>query len=192
MRMRAAIAIQALAITVAGVAIATTAIVPARLSPYESARMPADAQLVLVTSFAGGDTLSLRPLGVGPQLPPRAYIVARLSGIVAPAVGTPDECYGRESLLHLIDLLKPGYVAWAIAEPRYPDALGRWSVYMWTSEGELINAELVTGGFALIDRVNTAERYAVALAAAQARASSRRAGQWGSCVDAGTQLLPAL
>lgn len=187
MRTRAAVAVQAIAAIAAitGIAVAGSAGDSPNSKQYVASAMPPGAQLVLVTSFASGDTLTIRPLGVGPQLPPRSSVSARLAGVVAPAVGTPAGCYGREALLNLISLLEPGFVAWAIAEPSYADTKKQWLVYLWAADGEFVNGNMIQGGFAMINRGDTPERYAVALSAAQARASSLRSGMWETCLNSG-------
>lgn len=141
---------------------------------------PVNAQPMVVDDVLNGDTVILIASS-GSQVLGPGKVTARLLGIDAPEFGVTDECYAQEAQAKLASLLVEGTVAWVAIDEVAQDELGRYLMYVWSSEGRFVNYELALGGYvrALAMEPNH-ERWS-AISGAQESATGRLRGIWGEC-----------
>ncbi len=146
---------------------------PAAPSPGLSGHeptVPADATPATIEYVHDGDTLFLAD---GTKV--------RLLGIDTPEIGENRECYGDEATALLRSLLPEGSAVRILADVRPLDQYGRSLLFIYTSEGVLVNLTMIEQGAAeavvlepnllLADEFETAEDIA----------QSAGLGMWGTC-----------
>lgn len=108
----------------------------------------------------------------------------RLLGIDTPEThkpGTPVECFGPESAVHLRDLLPDGTTVRLERDTVTRDRYGRLLAYVFRDDGTFVDLAMVRDGYAgpLVIEPNVAHRGEIERAAAAAKAA--RTGLWGAC-----------
>lgn len=146
--------------------------------PVAGGRQPA-----VVTRHVDGDTLWVRARGDGP-LPQAQEHKIRLLEIDTPEVadgGGAGECYGAEAAAFTAGVLPLGAEVALEADRADTDQYGRYLRYLWSADGELVNAEIVRQGFAraVLYQPNDAHIERIRAAEAEARGAGR--GLWGAC-----------
>ncbi|MDO9590197.1 MAG: thermonuclease family protein [Microcella sp.] len=126
-----------------------------------------------VVSITDGDTLRLEVDG--------RELRVRLLGIDTPEVYPEIECFGPEAELALAALAPPGSTLGFTYDRDPRDRFDRELMYLFTADGDLINLELVTQGFAEAVLFEPNDRYWNELQAAERAAQRAGLGLWGSC-----------
>lgn len=98
----------------------------------------------------------------------------RLVGIDAPELA--QRPWGPRAKTHLRGLLSGEASVTTDVEPR--DKYGRLLAYIWTSDGKLVNLEMVRDGYAVLYTIAPNVRYADQLKAAQREAREKKKGLW--------------
>ena len=131
--------------------------------------VPRDAQQVLVTRVVDGDTVELAGRGK-----------ARLIGVDTPEVYGGHECFGDRASAFTKREVDGKPVRFSVGREAR-DRYGRLLVYVWTTDGQSLNARLVAGGYARTLTIPPNDRYAARFARLARDARAREAGLWGSC-----------
>lgn len=138
--------------------------------------IPQGAVEATVAYVHDGDTLFLNGPG-GEQK-------VRLIGIDSPELADDDtaqECYGPEATAELRKLLPEGATVWTIHDRETHDQYGRELLYLFTTDGTLVNRAMVVAGAAEAIRVGQNDRYWPELQDAELDAKTAGAGMWGVC-----------
>lgn len=109
---------------------------------------------------------------------------ARLIGIDTPETvkrGHPVECHGPEASSAAKRLMPKGATVSVKRDREHRDHYGRELVYLFASDGRMVNATLVREGHARTLRIEPNTRHARLLADLQADAKNARRGMWGRC-----------
>ena len=130
-----------------------------------------------VTRVVDGDTI--RVVRDGQE------IAVRLIGINTPetvAPGRPVECFGPEASARTKDLVS-GSKVWLEydAVSGELDKYGRTLAYVWMSQDQMLNEELVREGFAQERTYDDGYKYQQRLRAAEDAAQAEGAGLWTAC-----------
>lgn len=139
---------------------------------------PDDATLSHVAYVHDGDTLYLQPDGTTSRAD---EVTVRLIGIDTPELRPEIECYAIEARDHLRELLPQGSEVWIAADVEEFDRYGRTLLYLWTTDGRSVNADLVANGYATTLRIAPDDRYWRQLGSAEDAARDAGAGLWGAC-----------
>jgi micrococcal nuclease len=133
----------------------------------------ADGPLYPVVSVADGDTVTVSIDGVRERV--------RLIGIDAPELGSPGECYGRESADRAAALLT-GTSVQLIADDTQSDRdrYGRLLRYVVLADGTLVNAVLVKEGDAREYTYDEPYRHQQQFRALEEEARSAGSGIWSA------------
>ncbi len=102
----------------------------------------------------------------------------RLIGIDAPEMG--QEPWGRASRDHLRRLLKDG--RWRVSleqDIEHYDKYNRLLVYLWTSDGRMLNEEMLQDGYAVLFTIQPNSKYSRRFRNAERIARENRRGIWG-------------
>ncbi|MDI2098512.1 thermonuclease family protein [Ruicaihuangia caeni] len=115
-------------------------------------------------------------------------IKVRLIGVDTPELegSEPAECFAAEARDDLRRLLPDGSSVRALAGVDRIDPYGRALLYLWNSDGDFVNLELVREGAAEAVRIGANDAYWPELSAAEAKAREARAGRWGACTQPGS------
>lgn len=103
----------------------------------------------------------------------------RLIGIDAPELG--QRPWGRRAKNHLRDILSDS--KWTVSlefDVERRDKHGRLLSYLWTSDGRMLNSQMVEDGYALLYTIPPNVRYVDELRKAQYEARTKGLGIWGS------------
>ena len=143
--------------------------------------IPADAFEMTVVSVHDGDTLRARVSAPNAVVTDTESTRVRLIGVDTPEISPDAECWGAEATTSLTTLLPPGSTLWAAADREVLDQYGRHLLYLWTTDGTFVNAELIAhgDGTVMIFAPNTLHEQLFRSLEAQASAGDR--GLWGSC-----------
>lgn len=147
-------------------------------APEAPARVPADAQRVLVTWHADGDTLHVRASGAGP-LPRGVDLPVRLLEVDAPE--RPRACFADEARAALTSLLPAGGRAFVAPDEEPVDRYGRHLRYVWNADGVFVNEAMVRGGFATAMLVAPNDAHIERMRHVEAFARAAGRGLWGAC-----------
>ena len=90
-------------------------------------------------------------------------------------------CWGDEATARLTALLPAGSTVWAAADRELLDRYGRHLLYLWSSDGRFVNAELVAEGDGTVMVFAPNTRHEGLLRSLEAEASAARRGLWGAC-----------
>jgi micrococcal nuclease len=126
-----------------------------------------DARIVAVND---GDTVTI-------VMNNRKYRT-RLIGIDAPEMG--QEPWGRKAREHLRTLLK-GY-RWRVSleeDVEQRDKYNRLLVYLWLTDGEMLNERMLRDGYAVLFTIQLNSKYAEWFRKAQQSAQESKRGIWG-------------
>lgn len=146
------------------------ACVPARVAPGTIATTPPRPTTpAIVSRVVDGDTLDVEIDGQVERI--------RLIGIDTPEIG---DCYGVQAAAHVIELLPAGIPITLERDTSQRDRYGRLLRYVYL-EGEMINEQLVTSGFARAATYPPDVRYQPRFVAGQQEARSNKAGLWSRC-----------
>ena len=110
-----------------------------------------------------------------------AKIRVRLIGIDAPEMRPTPECYGPEATARLRELAEPGSRVWVAPDQDSWDRYQRRLFFVWTSDGRLLNYDLVAEGYADAIRIRPNVTYWPLLRQAAADAKAARQGLWAAC-----------
>ncbi|MGH3924887.1 MAG: thermonuclease family protein [Pseudonocardiaceae bacterium] len=149
-------------------------------APSPAARgIPPEAQPVVVTRVADGDTIWVRPALGGEE-----QRVRRLE-IDAPethATRGGPQCYGPEATAFAEEELAVDSTVHLVADREDTDRYGRMLRYVWTDDGEFYNEEAIRQGFARAVLYEPNDRFIGTMRAAEAEARGAERGLWGpSC-----------
>ncbi len=126
-----------------------------------------------VVSITDGDTLRLEVDG--------QELRVRLIGVDTPEVSPDVECFGPEAEQALTALAPPGSTLGFTYDRDPRDRYDRELLYLFTTDGTLINYELVAQGYGTALRVAPNDRYWNDLQAAERAAQRDGLGLWGDC-----------
>lgn len=126
-----------------------------------------------VASITDGDTLRLEVEG--------QELRVRLIGVDTPEVFPDIECFGPEAEQALTALAPPGSTLGYAYDRDERDQYDRELLYLFTSDGTLINYELVAQGYGTAVLFEPNDRYWDDLQAAQRDAQRAGLGLWGAC-----------
>lgn len=143
--------------------------------------IPPDAFPMTVESVHDGDTLRARAAEPNAVVTDTESTRVRLIGLDTPEISPDVECWGAEATTSLTTLLPPGSTLWATADREVLDQYGRHLLYLWTTDGTFVNAELIADGdgTVMVFAPNTLHEPLFRSLEAQASADGR--GLWGSC-----------
>jgi micrococcal nuclease len=143
--------------------------------------IPPDAFQMTVDSVHDGDTLRARTSAPNAVVTDSESTRVRLIGVDTPEVSPAVECWGPEATTSLATLLPPGSTLWAAADREVLDQYGRHLLYLWTTDGTFVNAQLIArgDGTVMVFAPNTVHEQLFRSLEAQASAEGR--GLWGSC-----------
>ncbi|WP_157603227.1 thermonuclease family protein [Rathayibacter sp. Leaf299] len=182
-RERPAAAIWAVVIIVAAIVISILANWRTPATDALPDGVPDTAQAAVVDRVVDGDTVRVLT-DAGEEL------TVRLIGVDTPETvdpGEPVQCYGPEASAFTAQTLPEDSNVFLERDPSQGDVdrYGRTLAYLWhvdTLDGaQLLNYELVAGGYAREYTYDTDYRYQRQLRTAQDTARSARAGLWGVC-----------
>lgn len=122
----------------------------------------------VLTAVHDGDTVSIRTGGSAERV--------RLIGIDAPELG--QKPWGSRARDHLKKLLGNGAVR-VSTDMEQRDQYGRILGYVWSSDGRMMNIEMLRDGYAVLYTVPTNVQHVESLQAAQSEARQARRGIWG-------------
>jgi len=126
-----------------------------------------------VTAITDGDTLRLDVDG--------QELRVRLIGVDTPEIYPEVECFGPEAEQALTDFAPPGSTLGYAYDRDERDQYDRELLYLYTSDGTLINYELVAQGYGTAVLFEPNDRYWDDLRAAERDAQSAGLGLWGQC-----------
>ncbi|MGV8885446.1 MAG: thermonuclease family protein [Microbacteriaceae bacterium] len=138
-----------------------------------SGTIPAGARTATVDYVHDGDTLFIVQNG--------ARLKVRLLGVDTPEVGNNPECYGNEATAFTRSLLPEGSTIFTVADVEPLDKYGRSLLFVYTSEGVLVNQSLVVDGYAEAVFIGGNRMLEREFEAAEDAAQSGGAGIWGAC-----------
>lgn len=127
----------------------------------------AENRTATVVRVHDGDTISVK---IGQKMEK-----IRLIGIDAPEIGQAP--WGQRARKHLKKLIDYSIVK-IETDVEKRDRYGRLLAYVWTSDGRLVNLEMVREGLAVLYTIAPNIRYADALQDAQREARVKRRGIW--------------
>ncbi len=136
--------------------------------------MPAQVQGPYpVSGVVDGDTITVDD-GV-------TQMTVRLLGIDTPETVDPDQpvqCFGPDATERVGELI--GQQVWLETDPSQAglDAYGRMLAYVWLSDDQLVNLQLVEEGYAREYTYDQPYRYQGSFRAAQATAAAAGLGLW--------------
>jgi len=136
--------------------------------------MPADAQPATVNYVHDGDTIFL-------STPADPNLKVRLLAVDTPEIGDDAECYGDEATAFTRTLLPEGATVYTLPDVEPLDQYGRSLLFVWTTDGELVNYSLVQGGYAEAVFIGQNTLWDDEFEAAEDAAMDAGAGVWGSC-----------
>ena len=143
--------------------------------------VPAEAFQMTVESVHDGDTLRAHVATPNAVVTDTESTRVRLIGLDTPEVSPELECWGAEATSSLTALLPPGSTLWAAADREVLDRYGRHLLYLWSTDGIFVNAELIAqgDGEVMIFAPNTLHE--AMFRSLEAEASTAGRGLWGSC-----------
>lgn len=143
--------------------------------------IPPDAFEMTVESVHDGDTLRARVTTPNGVVTDTESTRVRLIGLDTPEISPDLECWGAEATASLTTLLPPGSTLWAAADREVLDQYGRHLLYLWTTDGTFVNAELLAlgDGTVMVFAPNTL--YEPVFRSLEAEASAAGRGLWGAC-----------
>lgn len=153
-------------------------------SPDVASGVPAGAERARVVSHVDGDTVRLVGTPGSSLLRPDADTRVRLLEIDTPEVGTfggEAECFAEEASEALADLLPVGADVWVTRDRELLDPYDRTLLYLWTSEGDLVNLEMVRLGYARAVLFEPNDAYLAPMRRAESEARAARRGLWAAC-----------
>jgi micrococcal nuclease len=139
-------------------------------SSESSPAVPSDAKKATIKYVHDGDTLFFTD---GRKV--------RLLAIDTPEVGENRECYGDEATARLEQLAPEGSTVYTLADKDTKDQYGRSLLFLWTTDGEFINYDLVAEGYAEAVFIGNNRLYESQFEAAEDAAQAAGAGMWGNC-----------
>ncbi|MEO5919517.1 MAG: thermonuclease family protein [Pseudolysinimonas sp.] len=143
---------------------------PAVSDSGESHTVPESAVPATIEYVHDGDTLFLTD---GTKV--------RLLGIDTPEIGDHLECYGDEATALLRSLLPEGTGVLVLADVQPLDQYGRSLLFIYTSDGDLVNLTLIEAGAAEAVVLPPNVLFAEELESAEDAAQAAGAGMWGAC-----------
>ena len=144
-------------------------------------KRPKNAQRMTVRYVYDGDTLQLQSAKPGPYVTTKAKIKVRLIGVDAPEMTPKKQCYAQQATDRLGKLAPPGSTVWVAPDKDSWDDYRRRLFHVWTSDGRLLDYELVAGGYGRALRIWPNVTYAPVTAKAQAAAQKKKLGLWKAC-----------
>lgn len=132
--------------------------------------LPSNTQTALVSHVYDGDTIQI---STGEKI--------HLIGIDTPEVNDTEECFGSEAAQKTRKLLLNRTVRLE-KDVSEADKYGRLLRYVW-KDSELVNATLVTEGFAKVETVPPDLKYQEQLTSAVKTARENNAGLWSKCAN---------
>lgn len=137
-----------------------------------------------VVRIVDGDTLYVR--GDGDLLGDGGAdgTAVRLLQIDTPetvAPGSPVECWGPEASAALEDLVPPGSGVSVEADDELLDRYGRTLLYVYDTDGEMVNLAMVRAGHAEAVLYEPNDRHIAAMRGAESEAREAGRGLWGAC-----------
>ena len=143
--------------------------------------IPPDAFQMTVDGVHDGDTLRARVTAPNAVVTDTESTRVRLIGVDTPEISPAVECWGAEATTSLSTLLPPGSTLWAAADREVLDQYGRHLLYLWTTDGTFVNAQLIArgDGTVMVFAPNTLHEQLFRSLEAQAASGGR--GLWGSC-----------
>ena len=167
------------------VALAIWWLVPRAAAPEQpeisAPGMPADAFEMTVESVHDGDTLRARVATPNAVVTDLESTRVRLLGVDTPEISPAPECWGDEATDSLRAMVAPGSTVWVAADRDVHDQYGRHLLYVWTSEGRFVNAELIARGDGVVMVFAPNTRHESFLRTLEAAASGAGRGLWGAC-----------
>jgi micrococcal nuclease len=139
-------------------------------TPSSSIAIPEGAKKATVRYVHDGDTLFFTD---GRKV--------RLLAIDTPEVGENLECYGDEATARLEQLAPDGATLYTLADKDTKDQYGRSLLFLWTTDGEFINYDLVAEGYAEAVFIGNNRLYQNEFEAAESGAKTSGVGMWGNC-----------
>ncbi|KJL45253.1 Thermonuclease precursor [Microbacterium terrae] len=143
--------------------------------------VPDDAFAMTVESVHDGDTLRAHVDTPNDVVNDTSSTRVRLLGVDTPEIAPTVECWGDEATAQLSDLAPAGSTIWAAADVDPLDRYGRHLLYLWTAEGEFINAALIEGGSARVEVYSPNTEHEALLRSLEAEAVDAGVGRWGAC-----------
>jgi micrococcal nuclease len=126
-----------------------------------------------IVRVVDGDTVIVRMNGRRERV--------RLIGVDAPETWLRHDCFGTEATLALRRLAPPGALVHAAADAERRDRYGRLLLYLWTSHGAFVNADLIREGFARTMTIPPNTSRASVFQEAERTARHTLAGLWHAC-----------
>lgn len=151
--------------------------------PSATGEVPPAAESARVASHVDGDTIRLVGEDGSGVLPEDRETVVRLLEIDTPehaSSGSPEECYADEASSALRDMLPVGAQVLVEADRELLDRYGRTLLYLWTSDGELVNLEMVRQGYARAVLYEPNDAHIDRMRQAEQQAWSEARGLWGA------------
>jgi micrococcal nuclease len=143
--------------------------------------IPANAFEMTVESVHDGDTLRAHVSAPNAAVTNSESTRVRLLGVDTPEISPAPECWGDEATARLTALLPAGSTVWAAADREVLDQYGRHLLYLWSSDGRFVNAELVAEGDGTVMVFAPNTRHEGLLRSLEAEASAAQRGLWGAC-----------
>lgn len=144
-------------------------------------KRPKNAQRMTVRYVYDGDTLQLQTAKPGRYVTTAAKIKVRLIGVDAPEMTPKKQCFAQKATDRLRQLAPPGSTVWVAPDKDSWDDYRRRLFHVWTSDGRLLDYELVAGGYGRALRIWPNVTYAPVTAKAQAVAQKKKLGLWKAC-----------
>lgn len=143
--------------------------------------IPDDAFEMIVESVHDGDTLRARVIEPNDIMSDTASTRVRLIGLDTPEISPEVQCWGAEATTSLERMLPPGSTLWAASDREMLDRYDRHLLYLWTSEGLFVNAELLARGDAAALSIAPNTAHAALFEALEDEAAAAARGRWGAC-----------
>jgi micrococcal nuclease len=143
--------------------------------------IPSDAFQMTVESVHDGDTLRARVAAPNAVVTDTESTRVRLIGLDTPEISPELECWGAEATTSLTALLPPGSTLWAAADREALDQYGRHLLYLWTTDGTFVNAQLVAQGDGAVMVFAPNTLHEGLFRALESEALAAGLGMWGAC-----------
>ena len=139
-----------------------------------------NAQRMTVRYVYDGDTVQLQATKSGRYVTTTAKIKVRLIGVDAPEMTPTKECYAQQATDRLTELAPIGSQVWVAPDKDSWDDYRRRLFHVWSDQGQLLDYQLVAGGYGRALRIWPNVTYASAMEAAQRDAQKAERGLWGA------------